>query len=653
MDLSISAGSALSNSSTPIPTQPLMHILPSALLLGSFALQAVLGRPNLIGKRDVDDFVDFETPIALEKLLCNIGADGCAAAGAAPGVVIASPDRADPPYFFTWTRDSALVFKSIVDRFTDQYDANLQRLIQEFVGAQAKLQGVSNPSGSLSDGRGLGEAKFEVDLTEYMGAWGRPQRDGPALRAIALLGYAQWLIENGYESTANDIVWPVVRNDLEYSAQYWTQPGFDLWEEVNGQSFFTVASLHRALVEGASVARQLGKSGDKYANIAPQILCYLQNFWVSNGGYVDSNINVNDGRTGKDANSVLASIHLFDPTIGCNSATFQPCSDRALSNLKAVVDSFRFYGINNGIPTGRAIAVGRYAEDVYYQGNPWYLNTLAVAEQLYDALYVWKQQGSVTVSQTSLSFFRDLLPGIATGTYASNSATYTSIITAVSNYADGFVAKVQQYTPSDGSLAEQYSKFNGSPVGARDLTWSYAAFLTATSRRAGIVPPTWVKGANLNVPGTCSATTAVGSYTSATRTSFPPSQTPTDGVPSPTNGGPTPTGSPAPCTTATSVDVTFEVRVRTQFGQTIKIVGDASELGQWNTGNAVALSASSYTNANPVWKGTVTLPAGAQLAYKYINVGVDGSVTWESDPNRQYTVPKTCETTATEMETWR
>ena len=50
---------------------------------------------------------------------------------------------------------------------------------------------------------------------------GRPQRDGPPLRAIALLGYAQWLIDNGYESTANDILWPVIRNDLEYSAQYW------------------------------------------------------------------------------------------------------------------------------------------------------------------------------------------------------------------------------------------------------------------------------------------------------------------------------------------------------------------------------------------------------------------------------------------------
>lgn len=87
--------------------------------------------------------------------------------------------------------------------------------------SQAKLQGVSNPSGGLSDGRGLGEAKFMVDLTQFTGEWGRPQRDGPALRAIALMRYAKWLIDNGYKSTASEVVWPVIKNDLNYVAQYW------------------------------------------------------------------------------------------------------------------------------------------------------------------------------------------------------------------------------------------------------------------------------------------------------------------------------------------------------------------------------------------------------------------------------------------------
>lgn len=75
--------------------------------------------------------------------------------------------------FYTWTRDSALVFKCIIDRFTHEYDPELQTYIQEYIGAQAKLQGISNPSGSLSDGKGLGEPKFEVDLTAFTGSWGK------------------------------------------------------------------------------------------------------------------------------------------------------------------------------------------------------------------------------------------------------------------------------------------------------------------------------------------------------------------------------------------------------------------------------------------------------------------------------------------------
>jgi hypothetical protein len=49
------------------------------------------------------------------------------------------------------------------------------------------------------------------------------------------------------------------------------------------------------------------------------------------------------------------------------------CSDRALANHKVVTDSFRsIYTINSGIVEGSAVAVGRYPEDSYQGGNPWY-----------------------------------------------------------------------------------------------------------------------------------------------------------------------------------------------------------------------------------------------------------------------------------------
>ncbi|KAB5585336.1 family 15 glycosyl hydrolase [Coniochaeta sp. 2T2.1] len=647
--------------------EPIMHAASSLLLLGTFLFQAVLGRPDgtrvrregEVLKRAVDSFVAAQSPIAQSKLLCNIGSTGCAASGAASGVVVASPSRNDPDYWYTWTRDSALVFKSIVDTFTHSYDANLQTQIQNYIASQAKLQGVSNPSGSLWNGAGLGEPKFYVDLTQFTGPWGRPQRDGPALRAIAMISYANWLIENGYTSTASNIVWPIIKNDLNYVHQYWNQTGFDLWEEVQGSSFFTVAAQHRSLVEGSTLAKALGTSCSACDAIAPQVLCFQQRFW-SSSGYMVANIPTNN-RAGKDANTILASIHNFDPSAGCDANTFQPCSDRALSNHKAVTDSFRsIYTVNSGIAQGVAVAVGRYSEDVYYNGNPWYLATLAAAEQLYDALYVWNQQGSITVTSTSLPFFRDLVSSAAVGTYASGSSTYTTLYNAVKTYADGYIAVVQKYTPSNGAMAEQFDRNSGSPESAADLTWSYAAFITTVQRRNGVVPPAWVASGN-SVPGTCQATSVIGSYTTATSTNFPTSQTPKGGVPTGTVTT-TPTGTATgtattptstSCATATSVAVSFYVLKSTTWGQTVKIVGNTAALGNWNTANAVALSASSYTTSNPLWTAPITLPAGQAVQYKYIIVNSDGSVQWEADPNHSYTVPATCATTASKSDTWQ
>lgn len=186
-------------------------------MYGSFALQAVLGRPEpsrvqernaAILKRSVDSFIATESPIALRNLLCNIGSSGSCVPGAASGLVIAGPGRANPDCkeshavglihcltridFFTWTRDSALVFKTIVDAFIVTYDSSLQIQIQNYITAQAKLQTVSTPSGGLSSG-GLAEPKYNADGSAFTGAWGRPQRDGPALRATAMIAYSKWL----------------------------------------------------------------------------------------------------------------------------------------------------------------------------------------------------------------------------------------------------------------------------------------------------------------------------------------------------------------------------------------------------------------------------------------------------------------------------
>ena len=82
--------------------------------------------------------------------------------------------------FYTWTRDSALTLKVLTDTFIAG-DFSLQPTIEDYIAAQAKLQITSNPSGNLGTG-GLGEPKFNANGSAFNGAWGRPQRDGPALR---------------------------------------------------------------------------------------------------------------------------------------------------------------------------------------------------------------------------------------------------------------------------------------------------------------------------------------------------------------------------------------------------------------------------------------------------------------------------------------
>nr|P23176.1 RecName: Full=Glucoamylase I; AltName: Full=1,4-alpha-D-glucan glucohydrolase; AltName: Full=Glucan 1,4-alpha-glucosidase; Flags: Precursor [Aspergillus luchuensis]BAA00331.1 glucoamylase I precursor [Aspergillus luchuensis] len=624
------------------------------------------GLANVISKRaTLDSWLSNEATVARTAILNNIGADGAWVSGADSGIVVASPSTDNPDYFYTWTRDSGLVIKTLVDLFRNG-DTDLLSTIEHYISSQAIIQGVSNPSGDLSSG-GLGEPKFNVDETAYTGSWGRPQRDGPALRATAMIGFGQVLLDNGYTSAATEIVWPLVRNDLSYVAQYWNQTGYDLWEEVNGSSFFTIAVQHRALVEGSAFATAVGSSCSWCDSQAPQILCYLQSFWT--GSYILANFD--SRRSGKDTNTLLGSIHTFDPEAGCDDSTFQPCSPRALANHKEVVDSFRsIYTLNDGLSDSEAVAVGRYPEDSYYNGNPWFQSTLAAAEQLYDALYQWDKQGSLEITDVSLDFFKALYSGAATGTYSSSSSTYSSIVSAVKTFADGFVSIVETHAASNGSLSEQFDKSDGDELSARDLTWSYAALLTANNRRNSVVPPSWGETSASSWPGTCAATSASGTYSSVTVTSWP-SIVATGGTTTTAtttgSGGVTSTSkttttasktstttSSTSCTTPTAVAVTFDLTATTTYGENIYLVGSISQLGDWETSDGIALSADKYTSSNPLWYVTVTLPAGESFEYKFIRVESDDSVEWESDPNREYTVPQACgESTATVTDTWR
>ncbi|KAF9242642.1 glycoside hydrolase family 15 protein [Melanogaster broomeanus] len=555
-----------------------------SLCAGLNLIQSVFPQSNT-----VDSYITTESPIAKAGVLANIGSSGSKSSGAYPGVVIASPSTSNPDYLYSWVRDSSLVFKELIDQYTSGQDTTLRTLIDEFVTAEAHLQQVPNPSGTVSTG-GLGEPKFNIDETAFTGAWGRPQRDGPALRSTSIITYANWLIASGNSSYVSSTLWPIIKLDLDYVAQNWNQTTFDLWEEVDSSSFFTTAVQHRALRQGAALATTIGQTSvvSGYTTQAQNMLCFLQSYWNPSPGYMTAN--TGGGRSGIDANTVIASIHTFDVNAGCDATTFQPCSDKALSSLKTYVDSFRtIYSINFGIPANQAVATGRYPEDVYQGGNPWYLTTFAVAEQLYDAVIVWGKQGYIQVTSTSLGFFQQFDTSLTIGTYSSSSSTYTSLVSAIRSFADGFVAIGAEYTPSGGGLAEQYSRDTGAPLSAVDLTWSYASALTVFAARSGTTSASWgAKG--LTVSSSCLTS----------------------------NGA--------------TVSVEFNVNADTVLGESIYLTGSVGALSNWDTSTAILMSSANY----PIWSTTVNLPASNAIQYKYIRI-YNGAVTWESDPNNAFT----------------
>lgn len=340
---------------------------------------------------------------------------------------------------------------------------------------------------------------------------------------------------------------------------------------------------------------------------------------------------------------------MFDKAASCDSATFQPCSERALANHKVVTDSFRsIYTINSGIAQGTGVAVGRYPEDSYYNGNPWYLATFAAAEQLYDAVYTWKRLGSLSITSTSLAFFKDIYPSAAVGTYASTTTQFTAITAAALTYADTYLQNAQRYTPQSGALAEQYDRNNGSPLSASDLTWSYAAFLTAVQARNNVMPDSW-GAANARVPSSCSSGSASGPCKAATNTNWG-----NPGTPSTTTTAPgSPTTTNAPCASPSLTVVTFNEIATTVYGENVFLTGSIPELGNWDTTKAVALSADKYTSSNNLWYASVSLAAGGSFQYKYFRKSSAGVVKWESDPNRSYTVPRNCDGKAVVNDSFR
>lgn len=98
----------------------------------------------------------------------------------------------------------------------------------------------------------------------------------------------------------------------------------------------------------------------------------------------------------------------------------------------------------------------------------------------------------------------------------------------------------------------------------------------------------------------------------------------------------------------------FNLRKETKVGQDVFLSGSIPQLGAWDTGKALPLSAGKYTAAKPLWYVFERMRAGVSFEYKYLVKTADGAaIVWESGSNRRFDVPASCEVSVSVDDEWR
>ncbi|KAG8908356.1 hypothetical protein FRB99_007283 [Tulasnella sp. 403] len=427
-------------------------------------------------------WIEEEATLAWNKIFQQTGAPS----GAHEGFVIASPSKKAPDYFYTWTRENAFSTSAILQDVSKK----------DFMASENQSTTLTDQP-SRDHGEGL-KGYVEIYTTALIFAH-RAFQDGPALRAITLIDFAEYLLNRGtpedYEFVQQHLYKPelpalsVVKADLEYVARYWSDKSFDLWEEIDGHHFFTYIVSRTALDKGARLALRLDDphAASYYALEAGAITKHLREFIEKDKGIVLAYKNPKQfNRTGLDAAFPLGVLIAG----GGTDEEWEPANEYTLATIKEYVDSFRDeYKINQG-EKKLAVATGRYAEDVYdgigvSLGNPWYLTTLSVSHVLSRAIHHYiKQSAPIQVTPINKAFWAQFDNSVEEGdVFEAGSRQWKRLLKAVATWSEGFWGVAKKYQGENGRLDEQINRDTGLPQGARDLTWSYAAFYLASEDR--------------------------------------------------------------------------------------------------------------------------------------------------------------------------
>jgi glucoamylase len=394
------------------------------------------------------------------------------------GSIIASPVLADwnpePDYFFHWFRDSAVVIDALrllfrarrlgrqaLEHFADfvRFSLDLRSLDGRRLVADGSWRARALPDfvrflrtdAELEAAHGaavLSETRVNPDGTLDISSWSRPQHDGAPLRALAVL---RWANEVALPTELSRDVSELVRGDLAFTAAFWRQPSFDIWEEELGLHYYTLSVSAAALAAGAAWLHSAGEDqlAAEYQEQSRTIRSRLDDYWLPEAGHYASRVLASGARSSKelDIAIILAAVHA--PERGIRHSVSDPRMVATFERLVTLFDGL--YEINRNRPAERGAAMGRYAGDVYFSGGAYYFSTLGAAEFCFLAAAA-ESDGSAWISR-----------------------------------GDAFLECVRYFVPADGEMSEQFDQRTGAPSSAHHLAWSYAAFISTVMARNAVM----------------------------------------------------------------------------------------------------------------------------------------------------------------------
>lgn len=400
------------------------------------------------------------------------------------GVVVAALAKKDPDYYFHWVRDSATVMNSVINMARAQRplvnQQDVEQKISAFVDLSRHLQNLKAPYG-------LGEPRYTVEGEVDRSPWSRPQFDGPALRALVLLNDL-----SEFEARPRARALEVLKTDLDFIARVYPERGFDIWEEYRAENYHTRLVQLAALEKGAAFFARPKMDPARarlYARAAQELEKVLDDHWDPARGFLRSQLAIvaTDGFTGKKTDldsAVLVAVIEAHRDQGAHSVL----DDRVHATVAVLEDLFRrSYPINAN--PARGLAYGRYKDDIYYGGNPWFLITAHYAQFYYRLAIALKKGAAFPVTQRNLAFLNSVMSEASPLHWAPDTVIHktdprhAALIAKFAARGDSILKRLQQHIPADGEIYEQLDKNSGLPLAAKGLGWGHASFLEAHLER--------------------------------------------------------------------------------------------------------------------------------------------------------------------------